>query len=77
MSAYLSLYLDVCSDICHQVLDLYSKTPHPQKDIEPPISMPRSVAAVAVSDDSQSRLTPRTPQTPKSVSSFFLLNSQN
>jgi len=66
--AGLILYCDVCSDICHQVLDLYSKTPHPHKDLELSVSSTaRAQAAVASADDSQSRLTPRTPQTPKSV----------
>jgi len=59
----------VPADICHQVLDLYSKTSHAQKEPTEPVSLPpRAVAALASSDDSQSRLTPRTPQTPKSVS---------
>jgi len=57
----------VFADICHQVLDLYSsKTSHAQKEPEQAIP-PRAVAALAGGDDSQSRLTPRTPQTPKSV----------
>jgi len=65
------LYCDVCvcGDICHQVLDLYSKTPHSHKDMElAAATSSRAHAAVASGDDSQSRLTPRTPQTPKSVS---------
>jgi len=61
------LCVDVCLDICHQVLDLYSKT-QPHKDMEALVSSAaRAQAAVASADDSQARLTPKTPQTPKSV----------
>jgi len=64
----LFIFCDVCLDICHQVLDLYSKTRHPQKEVEEQLSSSaRAPAAVAAADDSQSRLTPKTPQTPKSV----------
>lgn len=59
--------LELLEDICHQVLDLYSKT-QPQKDAEP-IAPPRSQTLTAISEETQSRLTPRTPQTPKSPSS--------